>query len=296
MHRGLFWSLVHTIEATIATAPPTSALSQLNTTVVQRYPSNKKFTNFQDQDFIVYDAADTELFSIRFVYSSNAIDFPQRCDLIHNWFFQCLKTAEDILYELLQQEKLRHAQLTRVLPPPLPSIRRPPVGVLYWNTGLWDWRTGVSPQDYERDLLHLLTSSKSNASFSPSFASKVVWRTTSASWPSKFMSGKECAKKPHGDTDTRPCSVHTSTVLDYNRKATAIMKRNSFEVVDSFPITNGRPDLTFDGLHFEKTGCGGDSRVQRDQDEVLRKKCVDVEQMYAHLNEMFLNTICLPER
>ena len=61
------------------------------------------------------------------------------------------------------------------------------IGVLYWNTGLWDWRTGLSPEEYERGVRAVLESSRSAPSLSSNFVKHVVWRTSSAAWPSKFM-------------------------------------------------------------------------------------------------------------
>jgi hypothetical protein len=304
VQRGLFWSLVHAIEIAIKNTP---SLSHLNSTVKKRFQS-KTFTNFQDQDLIVRNSNGNEIFSIRFVYSSNAVDFLKRCDLIHDWFFQCLKTVEDILSLILTEEKERHQHLaftsslvkkslrgeSEMNASPSLSSQSPPVGVLYWNTGLWDWRTGLSSIEYKQHLLKIMKSMK--LAFHKSFVSNVVWRTTSASWPTKFMNSNECNKKPH-QRDSRPCSVHTSDLIDYNRVASTMMKKHGFSIVDSWPITNGRSDLSFDGLHFEsKTLCSKDgSNVVIDIATTKEKerKCIeDVSQVYMHLNDMFLNTIC----
>ena len=294
VHRGLFWSLVHAIEKSIESAPLSSFLSQLNTTVVKNFnPSSKGFTNFQDQDFYVRDTNKNNqvLFSIRFVYSSNSIDFPARCKLIHDWFFQCLQTAEDILHMLFKEEQERYVAHEHA-----PGTT-PPVGVLYWNTGLWDWRTGLSSEEYEHGLskvIRLIESfQSSSAKNTNAFAAHVVWRTTSASWPTKFMNDAECQKKPHGNVDSRPCSVHTSDIVDYNTLALRQMSNNTaWKIVDSFPITNGRPDLSFDGLHFEPRHVCQHRTLRKDGTKEMKSCVEDVDQIYLHLNDMFLNSIC----
>ena len=308
VHRGMFWSLVNAIQDAIAsakedskrsTAPPSFA-SHLNATVVRRFVSDK-FTNFQDNDFSVTDLRDDdglELFSIRFVYGSNAINFPQRCNLISQWFFQCLKSVEEILHALVPEEMERHQRVQQQQQRrhnrknhlrQNPNTISPPVGVLYWNTGLWDWRTGRSPSEYEDDVLKVLESKKSGPSFQSSFVKKVVWRTVSASWPSKFMSSAECRKKPRHSSDNRPCSVHTSDIVEYNSRTRPIMTQRNFQIVDSFPITSGRPDLSYDGLHFEsRVTCQQDVIGQRDITDCQK----DVSQIYMHLNDALLNSIC----
>ena len=127
-------------------------------------------------------------FSIRFVYASNAIDFNGRCKSIKTWFFQCLKTLEDILISTSQEETKRKALLHPVLTnrkssdnlrghhidnlgdddhnnknnnnndnnnnnmifgtskSSYSSINNQEKTILYFNTGLWDWRTGLLPK------------------------------------------------------------------------------------------------------------------------------------------------------
>ena len=303
VHRGIFWSLVHSIQTAIAAAPPSSFISQLNATVVKRFKA-KKFTNFQDQDLLVKNSAGQELFSVRFVYGSNAIDFPQRCNLISQWFFQCLKPVEDILHALLQEETERHQTLQQLQQQQQQQqqlnlrhkikIDSVPVGVLYWNTGLWDWRTGRSPLEYEQGVRKVLNSPQSRPVFDSKFAKQVVWRTVSASWPDKFMNSDECEQKPHSTEDPRPCSVHTSDLINYNSLTTNIMIDHGFQVVDSFPITSGRPDLSYDGLHFEsKVSCFDTKKnKQRDVKGDLDECKKDVDQIYQMLNDAFLNNIC----
>lgn len=103
-----------------------------------------------------------------------------------------------------------------------------------------------------------------------------------------FLQSIECDKKPHANNDSRPCSVHTSDLLRYNSVTTKIMLARGFQVVDSFPITSGRPDLSGDGLHFETSvTCNMKGR------RTMLKDCeTTVKQMYLSLNEMFLNNIC----
>ena len=76
-----------------------------NVSIYKRF-DNKRFTNFKDEDIIVKKDGKT-MFSIRFVYASNAIDFPGRCKSIKNWFFQCLKSFQDILISVSTEEAKR---------------------------------------------------------------------------------------------------------------------------------------------------------------------------------------------
>ena len=264
------------------------------------------YTNFQDQDMIV-SARDTgkEIFSVRFIYGSNAVDWPSRCPTIKKWFFQCLKSMSEIFDELVVDERSRFDRfrkqlkgvdsdsddhnIDRVETEERGKIRgrqnleamEHPVGLLYWNTGLWDWRTGRSAEEFKNDMIELLKRAQVNrGAFSPGFAKRVVWRSTSASWPSKFITGKECKNKPHDADDSRPCSVHTDGIMQYNSIASRLVEFAGMETVDSWPITNGRPDLSFDGLHFEH------------YQETMHASQKDVNEIYYLLNDMFLNTVC----
>merc|ERR1711991_292639 len=70
--------------------------------------------------------------------------------------------------------------------------------ILYINTGLWDWRTGLLPKKYYDNLKRALKSATKYLGI----YDKIVWRTSSAAWPSKFMKEKECKSK--GKADSRP--------------------------------------------------------------------------------------------
>ena len=236
VQRGLFWSLHRVmLEAGSVSTP------QLNVTISKNFVQRGSYTNFQDQDMIV-SARDTgkEIFSVRFIYGSNAVDWPSRCPTIKKWFFQCLKSMSEI-FELVVDERSRFDRfrkqlkgvdsdsddhnIDRVETEERGKIRgrqnleamEHPVGLLYWNTGLWDWRTGRSAEEFKNDMIELLKRAQVNrGAFSPGFAKRVVWRSTSASWPSKFITGKECENKPHDADDSRPCSVHTDGIIQYN--------------------------------------------------------------------------------
>lgn len=263
VHRGLFWDMVSFVEGL-----------GVNATIVKRFEA-ERFTNFQDQDVVARDrATGEELFSIRFTYGSNAIDFPSRCSYISQWFFQCLDPMDRTIATVMDQEMEQGSKDER---------RRPEsssVGLLYLNTGLWDWRTGVPPANYAENVRTLLERSKHF--FEPPATDRVVWRTTSASWSSKFMSERECQDKPL--KDTRPCSVHTDGTLAYNRLATPIVRAAGVEILDIWSITNGRPDLSFDGLHFEAADCRRHpEKCRGTQDPAL---------VYRILNSLFLDAIC----
>ena len=87
------------------------------------------------------------------------------------------------------QKHLRQSE-TKLIMDDDPAV--PAIGVLYWNTGLWDWRTGLSPKEYEKGVRDVLESSKSEPSLNSNFVQHVVWRTSSAAWPSKFMQVRLC--------------------------------------------------------------------------------------------------------
>ena len=80
--------------------------------------------------------------------------------------------------------------------------------------------------------------------------------------------------------------MHTSDLLRYNSLTTKLMLARGFQVVDSFPITSGRPDFSGDGLHFETAvTCSMKGKRTKDCE-------TNVKQMYLSLNDMFLNNIC----
>jgi hypothetical protein len=146
VHRGLFWDLVELLRDGAARGEPGS--EGLDVRVVKRFVATT-YTNFEDQDLVVTrrqpnaDGASQDsppstspLLSVRFVYTSNVDHFPKRCSLIHDWFFQCLNTTVEIFRKVAAEE--------------------PTVGLLYWNSGLWDWRTGVPVKDYARNIQGLL--------------------------------------------------------------------------------------------------------------------------------------------
>ena len=291
VQRGLFWSLVDMIEEA-----KVAVKSNLSISIHKNYDAKGHFTNFQDQDMIVSETnSGRELFSIRFIYGSNAFDWEGRCATIRKWFFQCLRSTSEILARVVEEEHQRDLLHRNIQTKSANSDNhifrgsekrqnhdlRAPVGILYWNTGLWDWRTGRSVEEFTSDMQKLLTSGKSDGgAFSTGFAEKVVWRSTSASWPSKFMDGIECKSKPHGGDDPRPCSIHTDTIMRYNTVAREMIMDAGMIEVDSWPITNGRPDLSFDGLHFE----------HRNNDAFTTPE--EVKQVYRLLNDIFLNTVC----
>ena len=303
VHRGLFWSLEQMMRQAGAASNP-----RLNVTIRKTFVAQPNaFTNFQDQDMIVTALpSGEELFSVRFIYGSNAVDWPERCMTIGKWFFQCLKSTSEILAQIVEEERARFDRYSNREEEEEKEEEREggggeggagegrkirgrtdiqneerPVGLLYWNTGLWDWRTGRSEEEFKDGMAELLEKARAKGgAFNPAFAGRVVWRSTSASWPSKFITGAECDDKPHSADDTRPCSVHTDGIMRYNEIAQGQVENLGMETVDSWPITNGRPDLSFDGLHFE----------HREADAFATED--DVALVYRLLNDMFLNTVC----
>ncbi len=249
VHRGMFWDLVDFLKA----LNPARYVQKIK----KRF-KEVHFTNFQDQDLVIYDR-DTmeELFSIRFTYISNAMDFEGRCDLIHNWFFQCLESTGDILHKVMNEE----VNVSRG------GDKDKPVDVLYWNTGIWDFRTGLPVKYFKGNVSALLERERETFKL----AKKVVWRTISASWPTKFASADECANKPR--IDSRPCLIHTDGPFHYNKAVTPLMVKRGFDIVDVWGLTSQRPDLSHDGLHFRDCEHGED--------------CI-----YRVANMMFINSIC----
>ena len=252
VHRGIFWELVEYFKA----LESSSFGPGWNVTIFKRFVAPEgHFTNFEDQDLIVRRNGE-DFFSVRFVYASNAIDFPARCGLIKDWFFQCLESLEDVLLRVHKEE--------------MAERRSPKKHILYINTGLWDWRTGLSPPSYAKNIARMLVGTKSvYKSFS-----KVIWRTTSASWPSKFMTMDECKKKRK--VDPRPCSTHTGEIREYNEKTVDMLEKNGFRIVPSWEVTATRPDLSYDGLHFKL-------RNRTDHSAAV---------VYRVLNTFFLNEVC----
>ena len=302
VHRELFWSL-HQFFKSLSNNNNNNANAndkkffqrsndhaRWNISVYKRFKS-QKFTNFEDQDMIVKKNGKVQ-FSIRFVYASNAIDFNGRCKSIKTWFFQCLKTLEDILISTLQEETKRKAMLH-----PVPinrkssdnlrghhidnlgdddhnnknnhnndnnnnnmifgtskssysSINNQEKTILYFNTGLWDWRTGLLPKDYSNNLRKTLQKVEGILT---KVYDNIIWRETTASWPSKFMKEKECKSK--GKKDNRPCSVHTGEIYQMNQLSTPLIRTFGFKVVPSWEVTSTRPDLSYDGLHFRENRC-----------------------------------------
>ena len=199
VHRQLFVSMFHYFrtlqyENNRFEEPPLSASKNgngWNISIHKRF-DDKSFTNFKDEDIIVKKGGKT-MFSIRFVYASNAIDFPGRCKSIKTWFFQCLKSFQDILISVSTEEAKRINGLYAKKKAPRKSsnsmqgryvddefhdvdINRPKISahddevdsdkflehelhkemqmpsvaqttILYINTGLWDWRTGLLPKN-----------------------------------------------------------------------------------------------------------------------------------------------------
>lgn len=253
--RGLFWDLVDLFRKGLEG-------KNLEVQVVKRFVA-ESYTNFEDQDMYVLprDGNQSEaLFSVRFVYTSNVAEFEGRCKYISDWFFQCLDTAITIFEKVMGEE--------------------PEVGLLFWNSGLWDWRTGVSTSQYAEGVAKLLE--VADGLFAR--ARRVVWRTTSASWPDKFMSADECAKKPHAKEDSgRPCPVHTDQLKHYNGAVKGYMDIKGFATVDAWPVTVARPDLSYDGLHFQPAHCmAGKARACDSK----------TNPVYRTLNNMLMSAVC----
>ena len=140
--RGMFWDIVELFQNGLSN-------SKFEVRVDKRYAS-ERFTNFEDEDLIVTDKqTNDEVFSLRFTYVSNAVEFESRCELIHDWFFQCLDDTRTIMDRVIEEE-LGRKQLKTNAPDDLP------IGLLYWNTGLWDWRTGLPTHEYYEAMKSIL--------------------------------------------------------------------------------------------------------------------------------------------
>lgn len=127
---------------------------------------------------------------------------------------------------------------------------------------------------------------------------KVIWRTSTASWPSKFASYQECILKP--SSDPRPCKLHTHGILEYNLAAIDVALEAGFGVLDTWEITSQRPDASEDGLHFgeckrqrqelyaeEEMGQKDTLGSTQQQSKDINRGCI-----YRIINQMFFNMIC----
>lgn len=294
-----------------------------NVSIYKRFHS-ADFTNFEDQDMIV--KKDNEVkFTIRFVYASNAKNYDGRCKSIKKWFFQCLQTLEDILISTSKEESERKLEIysskkyegrrssdslrghhidadnDKSQKKNIPDSNRnihsnypKEKTVLYFNSGLWDWRTGLRPKEYFINLKMALYRAK--ASFK--VYDNVIWRTTSASWPSKFMTEAECKKK--GKKDKRPCSVHTGEIYQMNELSTPLMKKQGFRIIPSWHVTSTRPDLSYDGLHFrDGSKCKKSSGKTKKNDKKKLFSChkYNTNDKYTKVNQVLnnflFNELCL---
>lgn len=131
-----------------------------------KHSSDKRASTSATQAKIDYNSSEkrlaNELFSIRFTYVSNAIDFSNRCKLIHDWFFQCLDDTRTIMDRVLREEKLRFSS-TPIVSLGKENMDGNPIGLLYWNTGLWDWRTGLSAEEFFEAMRSLVTTVQPNS-------------------------------------------------------------------------------------------------------------------------------------
>ena len=288
-------------------------------------------------------------FSIRFVYASNAIDYTSRCKSISKWFFQCLKTLENILTSTFEDERYRKSiiytakkyanrkssnnfrghhidseddngsnnngntrkkiekeiehQIFGSSKLAYSDIKEEKTA-LYFNTGLWDWRTGLLPKEYYNNLKKALMNTKNSFKLYDT----VIWRTTSAAWPSKFMKESECKSK--GKSDKRPCSVHTGEIYKMNELATPLIQKHGFKTLPSWEVTSTRPDLSYDGLHFRNKRCKNvntnnnnikkrdsneknNNNYKKDKKENRLVSCHDKLNIINHvLNNFFFNELC----
>eukprot|EP00750_Incisomonas_marina_P027943 INCI6291.1.p1 GENE.INCI6291.1~~INCI6291.1.p1 ORF type:complete len:514 (+),score=73.74 INCI6291.1:51-1544(+) len=288
--RGMFWDIVEFFESGLP-----RDLYRVH--IVKRFENEQgQFTNFEDQDMVVVDTkTHEEVFSIRFTYVSNAVDFSTRCELIHDWFFQCLDDTRTIMDRVLDEE-LERSRSDRYAT----SSGEKPIGVLYWNTGLWDWRTGVPTHEFFEAMRSIVTTTtptadersegwtgyKRAAIFDAS--EQVIWRASTASWPTKFASAKECVLKPNNDP--RPCKIHTQGLLEYNLAVKDLMLSAGFSIVDPWEVTSTRPDASEDGLHF------GECSRQRKLAEASGSPPPSLDKnracIYRVVNQMFFNAVC----
>eukprot|EP00944_MAST-04C_sp_MAST-4C-sp1_P002447 g2447.t1 len=349
VHRQLFLSMFHYFRRLqyennrFQESSPSASknFNGWNVSIYKRF-NDKSFTNFKDEDIIVKKDGKT-MFSIRFVYASNAIDFPGRCKSIKTWFFQCLKSFEDILIKVSAEEAKRMSIFYGKKKAPRKSsnsmqgryiddelhggdIDRPKISahhdevgsdnylkhdlrkemqtpsvaqttILYINTGLWDWRTGLLPKKYYDNLKRALKS----AAKILGIYDKIFWRTSSAAWPSKFMKEKECKSK--GKADSRPCSVHTGEIYHMNELTIPLVQSLGFRIIPSWEVTSTRPDLSHDGLHYPDNAC--DKRWQNKTTRSGRKKNLGmpcsifnndqkIDDVNSVINNFFFNEVCLP--
>jgi hypothetical protein len=315
--RNLFWDLVGLFLEEEAGA---RALSQgsdpdIIYTVRDNVEAPRNFSNFQDQELFAWrlkhfdpssSSADSSsatehaaaaalpgsarsstpveappgrelLFSIRFVYVAHAADFPGRCEHVHHWFFQCPDPLDVIAERILGGEA---------------RAGLPPRDLTYINTGMWDWRTGVPVDDYASYLDGALSRALPRLS---ERGGRLVWRHSTAAYPSKFASADECRRSKIRQ-DARPCSIHTDGLLNYNRRAHSIARRHGFStVLDPWPITSTRPDLTKDGIHYTHPA-GYDialsgKRVRSNPTSWARDP-VGTVPIYRTMNDQFFSAVC----
>ena len=175
---------------------------------------------------------------------------------------------------------------------------------MYFNTGLWDWRTGLIPKEYYNNLKKALINTKKFFKL----YDNVIWRTTSAAWPSKFMKKSECKNK--GKRDNRPCSVHTGEIYKMNELARPLIEKHGFKTLSSWEVTSTRPDLSYDGLHFRNKRCKKSKNVNTNNNNIKKRdsneknnnndksenqllSCNDKSNIINEvLNNFFLNELC----
>ena len=262
IQRGIFWSLHDFFKGLKSEAG-------WNVTIDYRFERPRHgFTNFEDQDMVVSKDG-KPFFSIRFVYASNAIHFFRRCELISDWFFQCLDSLKKILLKVYKEEITENRN---------GDSRKP---VLFFNSGMWDWRTGLPASNYTQNMKKVFADTKHIYS---SF-SRVIWRTTTAAWPTRFMSSKECRLKPN--RDVRPCKVHTGDIRDYNEGVIPEIVSMGFETIPGFEISSQRPDISYDGIHFKN---GYKARFGYGWNRVTGRKR-DSQIMYRVFSQFFFNKL-----
>eukprot|EP00940_MAST-03C_sp_MAST-3C-sp2_P001442 g1442.t1 len=229
IQRGLFWNLVGLLKG-VSKNDAAGSNGRYEYRMVN-FMHQVSFTNVQDQELVAIDRRNGAVaFSLRFVYAAHATDFPGRCDAVRKWFFQCPEPLDVVLNRLLKesQSESRSYALT------------------YVNVGMWDWRTGVPVAQFAGNFAEAL---RRVDGLLLTQGGRRMWRHTTAAYPSKFAWPDECKQSKIRD-DTRPCNIHTDGLFRYNRAVTRTLRANRFEIIDAWPVSATRPDMTLDGIHY----------------------------------------------
>lgn len=270
VHRGLFWNIVGLL--TNAEGDGRGLQQHIRIRVDDNMKDSRggSYTNVQDQTLTATDARDgTEIFTVRFVYAAHASDFLDRCEAVHKWFFQCPEPLDSVLMRVLGEDESDDGQR--------------PYDVVYVNVGMWDWRTGVPVSMFAENVARALDRVSARLGRS---TRRLIWRHTTAAYPSKFAWPDEC-KNSKIRQDDRPCNIHTDGLFHYNVATSRVVSDSGFDILDSWPVTSTRPDMTTDGIHYSV----GSRQRAKDHGYEWASDML-VTPMYRVLNDMLLTLLC----